>query len=456
MRFGSVCSGIEAASVAWEPLGWNAAWFSEIEPFPCAVLAHHYPDVPNLGDMTMLPDRIVAGDVEAPDVFCGGTPCQAFSVAGKRQSLDDARGNLSLVFCEIANAIDDVRSAGGNAPAIIFWENVPGVLNTKDNAFGCFLGELAGEDCALQPPGGGKWSNAGAVYGPKRAVAWRVLDAQYFGVAQRRRRVFVVASARTDIDPAAILFEFDGLRRDSAPSREAGESVTGTIEASLGRSRGAGTPAAAITAARMVAFGEYADDGTASTCKARDYKDATDLVVHPIDCRGVSPTLTSKMQGSSGWAPYNETEHLVPVAQPIVVHGTQDPCVSDIGFALGRNSGQENAVMQSVAFQPGNLKRGCGSAPNTEVFPTLAAGHGRGTSDQDPHVLTNMQVRRLTPVECERLQGFPDSYTQIPWRNKPASECPDGPRYKALGNSWAVPNVRWIGERIRLALEVAA
>jgi len=155
MRFGSVCSGIEAASVAWEPLGWNAAWFSEIEPFPCAVLAHHYPDVPNLGDMTMLPDRIVAGDVEAPDVFCGGTPCQAFSVAGKRQSLDDARGNLSLVFCEIANAIDDVRSAGGNAPAIIFWENVPGVLNTKDNAFGCFLGELAGEDCALQPPGGG-------------------------------------------------------------------------------------------------------------------------------------------------------------------------------------------------------------------------------------------------------------------------------------------------------------
>ncbi len=156
MRFGSVCSGIEAASVAWEPLGWKAAWFSEIEPFPCAVLAHHYPDVPNLGDMTMLPDRIVAGDVEAPDVFCGGTPCQAFSVAGKRQSLDDARGNLSLVFCEIANAIDDVRSAGGNAPAIIFWENVPGVLNTKDNAFGCFLGELAGEDCALQPPGGGE------------------------------------------------------------------------------------------------------------------------------------------------------------------------------------------------------------------------------------------------------------------------------------------------------------
>lgn len=155
MRFGSVCSGIEAASVAWKPLGWSAAWLSEIEPFPSAVLAHRYPNVPNLGDMTKLPDRIASGEVEAPDVFCGGTPCQAFSVAGNRRSLDDERGNLSLVFCEIANAIDDVRRSNGRAPSIIFWENVPGVLNTKDNAFGCFLAGLAGEDCPIKPPGGG-------------------------------------------------------------------------------------------------------------------------------------------------------------------------------------------------------------------------------------------------------------------------------------------------------------
>ena len=222
MRFGSVCSGIEAASVAWNPLGWKAAWLSEIEPFPSAVLAHHYPDVPNLGDMTTLPERILSGEVEAPDLFCGGTPCQAFSVAGLRKSLDDARGNLSLTFCEIANAIDDVRSVRGDAPAIIFWENVPGVLSTKDNAFGCFLAGLAGEDGELVPAGG-KWTNAGCVYGPQRTVAWRVLDAQYFGVAQRRRRVFVVASAREGFDPAAVLFEFDGVRRDTAPSREAGK-----------------------------------------------------------------------------------------------------------------------------------------------------------------------------------------------------------------------------------------
>jgi DNA (cytosine-5)-methyltransferase 1 len=219
MRFGSVCSGIEAASVAWHPLGWKAAWLSEIEPFPSAVLAHHYPEVPNLGDMTTLPDRILSGEVEAPDLFCGGTPCQAFSVAGLRNSLDDARGNLSLTFVGIANAIDHVRSVRSASPAIIFWENVPGVLNTKDNAFGCFLGALAGEDEPIIPPGE-KWTNAGCVFGPQRAVAWRVLDAQYFGVAQRRRRVFVVASARANFDPAAVLFEFDGLRRDTAPSRE--------------------------------------------------------------------------------------------------------------------------------------------------------------------------------------------------------------------------------------------
>ena len=162
MRFGSVCSGIEAASVAWRPLGWEAAWLSEIEPFPCAVLAHHYPDVPNLGDMTALPERIASGEVEAPDIFCGGTPCQAFSVAGLRQSLDDARGNLTLKFVEIADAIDTVRTARGDEPAIIFWENVPGVLSTRDNAFGCFLGGLAGEDGPLVPPGG-KWANAGCV-----------------------------------------------------------------------------------------------------------------------------------------------------------------------------------------------------------------------------------------------------------------------------------------------------
>lgn len=216
MRFGSVCSGIEAASVAWGPLGWEAAWFSEIEPFPNAVLAHRFPNVPNLGDMTTLPERILSGEIEAPDILCGGTPCQAFSVAGMRRSLDDARGNLSLVFIEIANAIDTVRTSLGKPPCLIFWENVPGVLTTKDNAFGCFLSGIAGLDVPLEVPGG-KWGGAGLVLEGKRAVAWRTLDAQHFGVPQRRRRVYVVGSARDGFDPAEILFEREGVSGDSAP-----------------------------------------------------------------------------------------------------------------------------------------------------------------------------------------------------------------------------------------------
>ena len=242
IRFGSVCSGIEAASQAW-PF-WDAAWFSEIEPFPCAVLKHHYPEVPNHGDMTTLPDRILSGEVEAPDVFCGGTPCQAFSVAGNRKSLDDARGNLSLTFCEIADAIDAVRYVRNAEPAIIFWENVPGVLNTTDNAFGCFLGKLAGEHCELQPPGG-RWTDAGVVHGPKRTIAWRVLDAQYFGLAQRRRRVFVVASSRKGFNPSEVLFEFDSLRRDTAPSRQAGQGIA--ADAETGIVTGGGIPEIAGT-----------------------------------------------------------------------------------------------------------------------------------------------------------------------------------------------------------------
>ncbi len=222
--YGSVCSGIEAASVAVEPLGWKPAWFAEIEAFPSAVLAHRFPDVANLGDMTKIAREILQGRVHAPSLLVGGTPCQAFSVAGMRAGLEDARGQLTIKFVELADAIDHVRAARGDDECIVWWENVPGVLSDKGNAFGCFLGALVGESDALQPAGG-KWTNAGCVYGPKRAAAWRVLDAQYFGLAQRRRRVFVVASARAGFDPAAVLFEREGVRRDTAPRRGEGQDV---------------------------------------------------------------------------------------------------------------------------------------------------------------------------------------------------------------------------------------
>lgn len=179
LTYGSVCSGIEAVSVAWDGLNLKPIWFSEIEPFPCAVLAHHYPSVPNYGDMTTLPERILSGEIEAPDMLVGGTPCQAFSVAGLRNSLNDERGNLTLVFVRILNAINTIRRRHGLPDAVVLWENVPGVLSTRDNAFGCFLAALLGESKELVPTGG-RWTGAGIVRSNQYEIAWRILDAQYF------------------------------------------------------------------------------------------------------------------------------------------------------------------------------------------------------------------------------------------------------------------------------------
>jgi DNA (cytosine-5)-methyltransferase 1 len=476
MRFGSVCSGIEAASVAWHPLGWKAAWLSEIEPFPSAVLAHHYPDVPNLGDMTLLPERILSGEVEAPDVFCGGTPCQAFSVAGLRNSLDDARGNLSLTFVGIANAIDHVRSVRSDAPAIIFWENVPGVLSTKDNAFGCFLAGLAGEDNPLEPPGG-RWTNAGYVLGPKRAIAWRLLDAQYFGVAQRRKRVFVVASARDDFDPAAVLFEFDGVRRDTAPSREAGKTIAPCVTNGPPFSR---TGNERVEAEAMVVSihphcigrapeagpqgKEYLLDGSAYCMDSRGQPQA---VVQPIAFHPTQDPISSTDGtthglgcGSSGG------QASVAVAQPMFLHvnkgrpnGRQSAheemvSVKHIVETLTTDGHAKSAIAQPVNIYGGNKRPdrpegGFYVRMDEDTTKTLDAASGLNPTcaQGGTAVMHSMAVRRLTPVECERLQGFPDNYTNIPWRKK--DESPDGPRYKALGNSWAVPVVAWLGKRIQ-------
>jgi DNA (cytosine-5)-methyltransferase 1 len=203
-------------SLAWQPLGLQPAWFAEIDPFACALLGHRYPRVPNLGDMTAIARQIRAGRVPAPDILVGGTPCQSFSIAGGRLGLSDPRGALTLSYVELANAIDQTRQKSHRPPATLVWENVPGVLSDRSNAFGHLLGALAGESRALDPPGP-KWTHAGCVSGPRRRIAWRVLDAQYFGLAQRRRRVFLVASGRDDFDPAEVLFESDGVRGHPAP-----------------------------------------------------------------------------------------------------------------------------------------------------------------------------------------------------------------------------------------------
>lgn len=748
--------------MAWDALGWHPAWLAEIESFPSQTLHHHYgtgrphhmpdpdedddsltdidrndrrtaikavahlPLVPlaagatvNLGDMTKIAAMIRAGVIDAPDVLVGGTPCQAFSIAGLRGSLEDARGQLSLSYVDLANAIDTARLLRGQPACISVWENVPGVLSTKDNAFGCFLGALAGEDVPLIAPGG-RWANAGCVFGPQRTIAWRVMDAQYFGVAQRRRRVFVVSSAREGFNPTAVLFERDGMRRDIAPSRGAGqgiarttadsvdvggftgEGIAGTLTSALGRRNGmpdcgsnpgmlhpvafggndtrgsidvataclakgtkldfesetflvhqvsgtlqsngkaAGsatqqdaesgllipTPLTPICAARQTSFGSYVDDGTSSTIKMRDYKDATDLIAYGLpgnwigrkpenggnatepmhdispcltsaDRHGVahhligafkggqgakaggigfdselSPTLSAADSGSNrapvvafdavgsyrtagDGAVYDSGDKVAALTT-----GT-DPSANILTFSIqagatriNPNSGPDGigvqadiaytlearAEVQSVmafracgqdGFTPSDVSPpvlssdGGGAGIPTVAFSencrgevtladgdggivgTLSGGGGKpgqgypaiafqergrdggrsleiggdvayaltapdgGSRSQEKNVLTGMAVRRLTPRECERLQGFPDDYTLIPGLKKTirpekldhdyikylarggvmsyeqcCNAAADGPRYKALGNSMAVPCMFLLGDRI--------
>lgn len=482
MIYGSICSGIEAATVAWEPLGWKAAWFSEIEAFPSAVLAERWPEVVNLGDMTKIAAAVRAGEVQAPDVMVGGTPCQAFSIAGLRNGLSDARGQLTLSYVELANAIDDKRIERGEEEAIFVWENVPGVLTSHDNAFGCFLAGLAGESCELEPSGG-KWTHSGCVYGPQRTIAWIVKDAQYFGVAQRRKRVFVVASARKGFDPGQVLFESEGVRRDTPPSREPQTAVAALT------ARGVGTCGAddnQAQAGHIIA--ECANGDISHTLKAEGLdgsEDGTGRGIPVIAFGGgntggnidVAACLTAKGQ------------RIDFEVETFAVHGTQDPDTNlELAHTLGRNHGQENACIAfsykdhgadasedlsptlragnsdnsnanggqppaiAYAFKPGQGAKARGIGFAEEQSPTLTSASS-GTN-LTPAVMHGVSVRRLMPVECERLQGFPDSHTLISWRGKEATECPDGPRYRAIGNSMAVPVMRWIGERIAAALPV--
>jgi DNA (cytosine-5)-methyltransferase 1 len=335
----------------------------EVEPFPCAVLAHHYPDVPNLGDVTA-DDFLERAAALRPDVLVGGPPCQDFSVAGLRAGIHGDRGNLTLRWVQIIHATQ---------PAFAVTENVPGWLSANDgHAFGAFLAGLVGADTAIVPPRkcGGRWTNAGMVDGPAGRAAWRILDAQYFGLAQRRKRVFVVFCAGNRADPAEVLFEREGVCRDHPPGRQARQDIAGTIGS---RATGGGGLGA-----------DFDLDGG---------------------------LICGTLQG--GGSPRG--------------HGTSG--VNNQAVAAGH--------IVPVAFQ--SSQSGVRSA---DTHATLDANNG---SRRHTGAIVGSAVRRLTLVECEKLQGFPAGYTNVAYRGKPAA---DGNRYKALGNSFAVPVVRWIGERI--------
>ena len=312
LTVGSVCSGIEACSVAWAELPFQVSWLSEIASFPKELLSEKYPNIPNLGDMNLIPELIDSGVIKPTDVICGGTPCQAFSLAGWKKGLNDDRGNLTIKFVDIVNSNDKKRIENGLDRTIVFWENVEGVLKDKTNAFGCFIASLIGMDKPIQLK---KWPNAGLVRGPIRNVAWRVLDAKYFGLPQQRRRLYVVATGK-DRNPEEVLFE------------------------------------------QKVAT---SDKLTESSLK------------------------------------FEKDNH-----QFEVFRSYTDCLYSAYGTKWNGNA----------------------AANNGSLF-----------------VVQDGRIRRFSPLECERLMGFPDRYTEIQGARKTN-------RYQALGNSWAVPVIRWIGMKI--------
>lgn len=393
MRYASVCSGVEAATIAWIPLGWKAVFFSEIEPFPAAVLAHHYPVVPNLGDMTKITGEDYIGKI---DLLTGGTPCQSFSFAGLRRGLDDPRGNLCLKSAELAHR-SSVRW--------ILWENVPGVLSSNGGAdFAGFLSLLCGWNVSVPADRKGvrRWKNAGIINPAAGGfgLAWRVLDAQYTRVAgfpravpQRRRRVFVVGYRGEWTPAAAVLFDRYCLSWNPSPRRQAGQGAARTITASTG-----------CASAKEQQYNFINENG----------KPLNPLGVTWWNGKHVADTLTCTSNGQR--MPDSGRMHAV------IVNSKCPPSVANGGpMCCGFDSSQY----------------GC----NCNLAGTI-------TTEAKYTIADRSSVRRLMPVECERLMGFPDNYTRIPWRNKPAELCPDSHRYKACGNSQCVNVMRWIGQRI--------
>lgn len=337
LTFGSVCSGIEASQLAFAPFGYEQLWSSEIAEFPSKVLSHHYPNIPNLGDMTELPDLILNGKVKAPDMFCGGTPCQAFSLAGWKNGLADKRGQLTITFIEIANAIDEIRAKEKKERSIILWENVEGVLNDKTNAFGNFIAGLAGFDDEIKV---NKWTKSGYLEGPNRNVAWRVIDAKYFGLPQQRKRLYVLAGGK-DFRPDQVLFEFDS--KDIVKKKKAEKQN-----------------------------------------------------INKGDILNLFSQNVSKAEIKNEKIFYQD----------------------NIKFEIFR----EYTDCLYAAY--GTKWNGNAAAYNGSLY-----------------IAQNDKIRRFTPLECERLMGFPDNYTLINGNS-------DTNRFQAIGNSWAVPVVTWIGKQI--------
>jgi DNA (cytosine-5)-methyltransferase 1 len=486
LKYGSVCSGVEAATVAWHDLGFEPQWFSEVDAFPSAVLQHHYPNVPNHGDMTKFKEW---NNDKTIDLLVGGTPCQSFSVAGLRKGLSDPRGNLMLTYLAMAEQLK---------PKWLVWENVPGVLSSN-----------GGRDFATFLTAMGKIG-----YG----FAYRVLDAQYFGVPQRRRRVFVVGCLGDWRSAASVLFEPESLSGHPAPSREKRQRVAPTVSTGPPFSR---TGNSRVEADALV-FGAQnsANQGTSvskdisptldtskvpavtyalpgnwigrkpenggnqvepfvelSPCQTATDVHAVAYEHHAQDSRvkelpEVCSTVTAKYGTGGGNMPIVATSY---TSSSFGGYHEGVGTVRASGGDLGGGSETLAVTPKSGSHWDGDFphptltqsSKGSGGigASNQEVFGgrgaglvakclTTRTGSAYNPTDETLPIMKHPSaVRRLTPRECERLQGFKDDYTQISWRGKKPEDCPNGHRYKAMGNSMAVPVMRWIGERIQMVEE---
>jgi len=508
MKYLSICSGIEAASVAFDSLGWKPLAFSEIEPFPRAVLAHHYPDVPLHEDFTELKDQEFIVDA---DLLCGGCPCQSFSVAGLRKGLDDDRGNLTLQFIKLADAIDDLRSTAGREPAWILYENVPGLFSDSQNAFGAFLGGLCGRDEPIPKPADG-WTGAGVVDGPARCAAWRTLNAEHFGLAQRRKRVFVLAKGGAGRWAAAdaLLPIIESSKWHPAPSRGTGKGPTGKTAGSSGvgvegvdyennpvwagepmgplmkgSPTGGGRPLPVVMAHGQVNAGMplppdlcgALTDG-AHNGGGLNGQDAYTGRISPVV---FDPAQVTSVANRSNPQPGDPCHTLHQGEAPMLVRmregkegGGKGPLVSeDQSLTLATANDQVLAFAIQERASCENINAGPGGKGWQEGMAfTMEARH------KAQSVSVGMQVRRLTTIETSRLQGFPDTYCHIPtkkWRKIEEDEArylmrhglpaedrngqwytniaADGPIYKAHGNSWAVPCAKYIAERIKAVIE---
>ena len=382
MKYLSVCSGVGTDHVAWAGLGFQCVGFAEIEPFPSAILTHRFPSIPNFGDFTAIELEMLDGK---PDVLVGGTPCQSFSVAGQRAGLDDPRGNLTLEFARLARRL---------GVTWIVWENVPGVLSSGD--FGAIISTF--QDCGY-------------------SVCWRVLDAQHFGVPQRRRRVFIVGHLGNQWElPAQVLLEQGSVPGDSPKGREKGQEVAGTL-----------------------------GGGSGSRGWSSDLDRATFI---PVQLPAISGTVTTT------WGAKNATNHEEACAGALI-HGY----VSE-RLPMPFDLAQITSKLNYSQARPGDMVPPLNTVSQMHVALAIktaqTSSNGIGVAEEVAYTLDQSQgqavalstvVRRLTPRECERLQGLPDDWTLVPWRGKPA---PDGPRYKAIGNGMAVPVVKWIGQRLKV------